>query len=245
MLTNMINVPTVPPELVIHTIEDIPNWQEWQNESKFLRDAPMAGSGRFHCSGAPLRIRRTMTSLSEILQHNRSFVDRKEYEEFRTDQFPNKKLVVLGCMDTRLVELLPRAMGFRNGDVKLVKNAGAIVSHPFGSVMRSILLAIYELNAEEVMVVGHSGCGMTGLSCERVLDKARARGVSEEVFATLRHSGIDLKQWLTGFEHVEDGVRQSVDMIRNHPLLPPDVTVHGLLMDSESGALKVIVEGYR
>jgi carbonic anhydrase len=185
-----------------------------------------------------------MTSISEILEHNRSFVDRKEYEAFRTDQFPNKKLVVLTCMDTRLTELLPRAMGFRNGDVKLVKNAGAIVSHPFGSVMRSILLAIYELHAEEVVVVGHSGCGMTGLSCERVLDKARARGISEEVLDTLRHSGIDLKQWLTGFAHVEDGVQQSVDMIRHHPLLPSDVAVHGMLMDSESGALKLIVEGY-
>src|SRR3989440_7295544 len=128
-----------------------------------------------------------MTLLAEILDHNRSFVDRKEYEAFRTDQFPNKKLVVLTCMDTRLVELLPRAMGFRNGDVKLVKNAGAIVSHPFGSVMRSILLAIYELNAEEVVVVGHTECGMTALSCERVLGKAKARGVTEKVMTTLRH----------------------------------------------------------
>src|SRR3954468_4271002 len=66
-----------------------------------------------------------MSIVSEILQHNRTFIERKEYEAFRTDQFPNKKLVVLTCMDTRLVELLPRAMGFRNGDVKLVKTAGA------------------------------------------------------------------------------------------------------------------------
>ena len=93
-----------------------------------------------------------MSILSEIFNHNRSFVQSKEYEAFLTDQFPNKKLVVLTCMDTRLVELLPRAMGFRNGDVKLVKNAGAIVSHPFGSVMRSILLAIYELNGDTLRV---------------------------------------------------------------------------------------------
>src|SRR4051795_8832210 len=139
-----------------------------------------------------------MTIVSEILQHNRSFVENGDYKAFLTDRFPNKKLVVLSCMDTRLVELLPRAMGFHNGDVKMVKNAGAIVSHPFGSVMRSILLAIYELNAAEIVVVGHSGCGMTGLSCERVIDKARARGVSEDVLATLAHAGINLQQWLTG-----------------------------------------------
>jgi carbonic anhydrase len=185
-----------------------------------------------------------MTIVSEIFQHNHTFIQSKEYEALRTDQFPNKKLVVLTCMDTRLVELLPRAMGFRNGDVKLVKNAGAIVSHPFGSVMRSILLAIYELNAEEVVVVGHSGCGMMGLSCDRVLDKAKMRGVSDDVFATLKHSGINLQQWFTGFEHVEDGVRESVGVIRNHPLLPREIPVHGMLMDSVTGALKLIVDGY-
>ena len=71
-----------------------------------------------------------------------------------------------------------------------------------------------------------------------------ARGVSEEVLATLRHAGIDLKQWLTGFDSVEAGVRESVGVIRNHPLLPRDVAVHGMLMDSDTGALKLIVEGY-
>lgn len=188
--------------------------------------------------------RRNMTIVSEILEHNKTFLAQKEYEALRTDQFPNKRLVVLSCMDTRLVELLPRAMGFRNGDVKMVKNAGAIVSHPFGSVMRSIMVAIYELHAEEVVVVGHSGCGMTTLSCDRVLGKARERGVSDDVLATLGHSGVDLKQWLTGFERVEDGVRESVGIIRNHPLLPRDVPVHGMLMDSATGELKVIVNGY-
>jgi carbonic anhydrase len=187
---------------------------------------------------------RVVSIVSEIFEHNREFIERKEYEEFLTDQFPNKRLVVLTCMDTRLVELLPRAMGFRNGDVKLVKNAGAIVSHPFGSVMRSIMLAIYELMAEEVIVVGHTGCGMTGLSCQRVLDKAIKRGVSEDVLATLRHSGIDLQKWLTGFEHVEDGVRGSVDVIMQHPLLPRDVMVHGMMIDSQTGELKSIVDGY-
>jgi len=205
--------------------------------------AGVSGFARFPCSVPRIQLH-PMTIVSEIFEHNRTFIASREYEALRTDQFPNKKLVVLTCMDTRLVELLPRAMGFRNGDVKLVKNAGAIVSHPFGSVMRSIILAIYELHADEVVVVGHTGCGMTGLSCERVLEKVRARGISQEVLATLGHSGIDLAQWLKGFEHVEDGVFQSVGVIRNHPLLPRDVPVHGMLMDSDSGALKLIVDGY-
>lgn len=62
-------------------------------------------------------------------------------------------------MDTRLVELLPRAMNMKNGDIKIVKSAGALVSHPFGSIMRSILVAVYELNADEVYVIGHMIAG--------------------------------------------------------------------------------------
>src|SRR5438445_628208 len=140
--------------------------------------------------------------------------------------FPDKRLVVLTCMDTRLVELLPRAMNLRNGDAKVIKNAGAIVSHPFGSVMRSVLVAVYELLAAEVAVVGHYGCGMTGLSCARVLEKAVARGVTRETLENLEHAGIDLEKWLTGFNSPEEGVRQSVAVIRKHPLLPKDVPVH-------------------
>ncbi|NNM88712.1 MAG: carbonic anhydrase [Phycisphaerae bacterium] len=184
-----------------------------------------------------------MAILDEILAHNRSFVEHREYEPLRTDRFPSKRLVILTCMDTRLVELLPQAMGVRNGDVKLIKNAGAIVSHPFGSVMRSILVAVYELGAREIAVVGHHGCGMAGLNCQGVLEKMRQRGVSAQVLATLENAGINLQAWLAGFDRVEDGVRQSVEMVRRHPLLPGDVCVHGLVMNPETGLLDLLIRG--
>jgi carbonic anhydrase len=183
------------------------------------------------------------TTISDILDFNRGFVARKEYEQFRTDRFPDKKMVILTCMDTRLLELLPRAMNLRNGDVKIIKTAGAIVSHPFGSIMRSIMVAVYELGAQEILVVGHHDCGMTGLSCGRILEKARARGISDDVLETLKNSGIDLHRWLVGFDHVKDGVVRSVGVIKQHPLLPKDVVVHGMLIDPATGQLELVVDG--
>ena len=182
-----------------------------------------------------------MSILSDILDHNKRFVENREYEPFRTDVFPDKKLVVLTCMDARLVELLPRAMNLRNGDAKLIKNAGAVVSHPFGSVMRSMLVAVYELGAQEIAVVGHYGCGMTKLSSDRVLKHAAERGVSAETLRTLQHAGIDLQTWLRGFDSPEDGVRQSVSIIRHHPLLPKDLKVHGLMICPETGKLDQLI----
>lgn len=185
-----------------------------------------------------------MSLISDILGHNSQFVEQKQYEPLRAQKASHPRLVVLTCMDTRLMELLPRAMNLRPGDAKIIKNAGAIVSHPFGSIMRSILVAIYELGAGEVAVVGHHDCAMTGLNSQSILDKARGRGVSEQVLSTLRRAGVDMQRWLSGFDSVEDGVRQSVQMIRDHPLLPRGVPVHGLIIDPQTGKLELIADGY-
>ena len=115
-----------------------------------------------------------MSQLSEILSFNREFVSTKAYESFLTDRYPDKKIVIVTCMDTRLTELLPKAMNLRNGDAKFIKIAGAVVAAPFGSVMRSILVfAIYSLGAEEIYVVGHHDCGITGMGHEVILKQAR------------------------------------------------------------------------
>jgi len=185
-----------------------------------------------------------MSTISEILDFNTEFVRKKEYEQYRTDRFPDKRMVILTCMDTRLLELLPRSMNLRNGDVKIIKTAGAVVSHPFGSIMRSILVAVYELDAQEILIIGHHDCGMSGLSCARIIEKARARGISDDIFHTLENSGIELNRWLVGFDKVEDGVTQSVKLVRNHPLLPKDVPVHGLLIHPATGKLEWLVDGY-
>jgi len=111
-------------------------------------------------------------------------------------------------------------------------------------VMRSIIVAVYELGAAEVAVVGHYGCGMTGLSCARVLDKARQRGVTDDTLAMLKNAGIDLDHWLTGFDRVETGVEESVKVVRNHPLVPKDVPIHGLIIHPETGKLDLLVDGY-
>ncbi|WP_043934026.1 beta-class carbonic anhydrase [Bacillus sp. EB01] len=185
-----------------------------------------------------------MDKLNEILEYNKHFVENKEYEKFQTTKFPNKKAVILTCMDTRLLELLPKAMNLSNGDVKLIKNAGALIAHPFGSIMRSILVAVYELQADEVFVIGHYDCGMNSLKAETMMEKMKARGVKQETLDTLDYSGIEITSWLHGFDNVTESVKHSVETIKKHPLMPADVNVHGLVIDPETGRLDLVVEGY-
>ena len=185
-----------------------------------------------------------MSMVSGLMKFNQQFVDNKHYEPYLTDRYPDKKLVILTCMDTRLVELLPKALNLRNGDAKIVKNAGAILTQPFGSAMRSILIAIYEMGAEEVLVIGHDGCGMTNLDTKALVNKFRASGISDKVLETLENSGIGMDRFLKGFSNPEEGVLHSVKIIRNHPLIPARFPVHGFIMHSDTGLLKLISEGY-
>lgn len=178
--------------------------------------------------------------IDEILRHNREFVESKGYERFVTSKYPDRKIAIVTCMDTRLVELLPAALGIRNGDVKIIKNAGGTITNPFDSTMRSLLVAVYELGVNEIMVIGHTGCGVQGMNAAEMLHLMRERGVSEEHISLMRHCGIDLDGWLHGFEETETAVSETVDLIRNHPLMASDVRVAGYIMDSLTGQLTVI-----
>lgn len=179
--------------------------------------------------------------IDELVHYNREFVKNKGYEKFITNKYPDKKIAIVSCMDTRLTELLPAALGIKNGDVQIIKNAGAIISHPFGSVIRSLLVAIYELGVVEVMVIGHSDCGAQHMDYEQMIEEMKERGISETQIEMLRYCGIDFKSWLRGFETPERSVRETVEQVKKHPLIPADVTVRGFVIDSTTGELTTVV----
>ncbi|MBR2146787.1 MAG: carbonic anhydrase [Muribaculaceae bacterium] len=178
--------------------------------------------------------------IDEILKFNREFVERGDYKKFVTDKYPNKKLAVLSCMDTRLTELLPAALGLKNGDAKIIKNAGGLILSPYDSAMRSLLVAVYELGVEEIMVVAHTTCGACHMSFKEFEHHMLERGVTESTLDTIKHSGIDLDQWLEGFHDTQQSVVNTVATIFNHPLLPDEVTVRGFIIDSVTGSLEEV-----
>jgi carbonate dehydratase len=184
-----------------------------------------------------------MSELSEILAYNQHFVESGEYEKYFTNKYPGRELAILSCMDARIIELLPNALGLKNGDAKLIKNAGALVTHPWGSVMRSLLVAVFELKVKEIMVIAHHDCGMRGLNAEEFLQRVHDSNIPDDRIETLRNAGIDLDGWLTGFDDVEDSVRHTVELIRKHPLMPDNIAVHGLVIHPTTGKLNLIVDG--
>lgn len=178
--------------------------------------------------------------IDRIIKYNREFVARKGYEPFITDKYPSMRLAVLSCMDTRLTELLPAALGLKNGDAKIIKNAGGLVISPYDSAMRSLIVAVYELGVDKIMVVAHSGCGACHMNFSHFREEMNARGITDHTINTIEHSGIDLHKWLEGFNDPYDAVRKTVRCITTHPLMPDDITVRGFIIDSTTGALEEV-----
>lgn len=183
-------------------------------------------------------------NLEEILNFNREFVRSKEYEKYNTTKYPDKEIAILSCMDTRLTELLPKALNLKNGDAKIIKNAGGTVIHPFGSAMRSLLICVYEFDIKEIFVVGHYDCGVSSMNTDKMIKKMIDKGIELKTLDTLSRAGIKVKQWLHGFDCVEESVKESVAKIKNHPLMPNNVAVHGLIMDPETGRVDVVINGF-
>lgn len=178
--------------------------------------------------------------INELLRNNEEFVLKEGHKPYITTKYPDKKIAIVTCMDTRLVELLPAALGIKNGDVKMIKNAGGVISNPWDSTMRSLLVAVYELGVDTIMIIGHTECGVQGMQSEDMLHLMEKRGISKADIELIRKCGIDLDKWLSGFDETPKAVADTVELVKNHPLLPKDIEVRGFIMDSLTGKLSSI-----
>ena len=179
--------------------------------------------------------------MESIMKHNEEFVAAEGGKAFETSKFPDKKIAVVTCMDTRLVTMLPAALGIKNGDVKMIKNAGGLITDPYGDSMRSLLVAIYELGVEKVMIIAHTNCGVEGMKGAHFIHDMEKRGISPETIDKIKDSGIDLEAWLSGFDDSYEAVAQSVNLVKNHPLIPEGIQVNGFIIDTVTGKLNPVL----
>lgn len=181
-----------------------------------------------------------MTLLDEILAHNKKFTHPNAFPPL--SKSPRRQLAIFTCMDTRLVDFLEPAMGLKRGDAKIIKNAGNTIIDPLqGGVIRSLVVAIYELGVEEVIVIGHEDCGMASVDGDGLRKKMLARGVAAKEIDQLIP---DMACWVGVFSHPRENVERVVQVLRDNPLMPNDVPIHGLLFSPNNGSLELISSGY-
>lgn len=132
---------------------------------------------------------------------------------------PLSGLAVLACMDARLD--VEEALGLRTGDAHVIRNAGGQASD---DAIRSLIVSQQLLGTNEVLVIGHTGCGLLGA------DESELRTRLEQ------QTGQALDVEFGSFEDLDEFVRAQVARLRAHPWIRR-VPIHGLVFEVESGRL--------
>lgn len=149
-----------------------------------------------------------MSRLEEILTANKEFVAHGKHdytaEDIAASKLPKKKMAIFTCMDTRLTEILEPAMGIQRGDAKIIRTVGNYLTGEFDAVIRSLMVAIYELGVEEIFVVGHYECGMAKTTADSLAAAMRAHGVTEEAIAKIHG---ELETWADAFRDPVENVK--------------------------------------
>jgi carbonic anhydrase len=94
----------------------------------------------------------------------------------------------------------------------------------------------------EIFIIGHTDCGMAQIDEAKLEEQMLARGVKKEAIEAL-HPG--LKEWVGGFKDARRNVERVVKLLRENPLLPKDVPIHGLMFNPASGQLKTVAADER
>jgi carbonic anhydrase len=133
---------------------------------------------------------------------------------------PGRRFAVVTCMDARLDPA--GFLGLDEGDAHVIRNAGGLVND---ETIRSLLISHHLLGTQEAVVVGHTDCGMVTFT-------------NADVHAKLgpESEGIDFQP----FPDVAERVRQSVETIRSHPLLPDSFGAIGFVYDVRTGRVEPV-----
>src|SRR6201994_2399707 len=75
---------------------------------------------------------------------------------------PAPKIAILTCMDPRMNELL-EWLDIEPADADVIRNVGTAATE---DVVRSLIFSIHVLGVREIMIIGHTGCGMEMFSEE-------------------------------------------------------------------------------
>ncbi len=182
--------------------------------------------------------------LDEILANNQRFLQQPAPPTI--GHAPRKHTAVVTCMDCRLVQMFEAALGLERGDIVELRTAGATISQPEreranNDLIRSLAGAIYLLGVREVIVVGHTHCGLSHVEAPTLTASMQALGVDPQQLIEQEQLGDveSLVRWVGAFSDVHVNVQEVVQTIRQSPYLPR-IPVHGLVIDINTGALTVV-----
>jgi carbonic anhydrase len=180
-----------------------------------------------------------MRLFEAILEANHRAVGGDSKAGIHPDDFANElPVVALTCIDPRLNHLFPEVMGIHEDQFIWLRNAGNIIFDPMSSMTRTLALACAVKGGREIAIIGHTDCKVGQTNMSALIDRFKAIGIDRSKLPD------DLMGFFGMFASERQNVIRGVDFVRSSPLIGPNIPVHGLVVDVNTGRLEWIVNGY-
>ena len=152
---------------------------------------------------------------------------------------PARHFAILTCMDARLDPA--KFAGLSEGDAHVIRNAGGRASD---DAIRSLVISYKLLGTREWFVIHHTNCGMEFFTNEKMREllasSLETAQLTEQGFKDIGKGrgsrAAEYIEWLTIRDQAQS-VRDDVERIQNHPLVPENIAVYGYIFDLTSGKL--------
>lgn len=160
---------------------------------------------------------------------------------------PARHFAILTCMDARLDPA--KFAGLAEGDAHVIRNAGGRASD---DAIRSLVISHKLLGTNEWFVIHHTNCGMEFFTNEVIrgllANSLETAALTDRGFHDIgkgpgSRAG-EYIEWLTIADQAQS-VRDDVERIRQHPLVPDDIAIYGYIYDVKSGKLLDVSDARR
>jgi len=148
-------------------------------------------------------------------------------------------VIALTCIDPRLNAIFPNALALPAEQFIWLRNAGNIIFDPMSSMTRTLALACAVKGGREIAIIGHTDCQIAKTTTMQLLDRLKSLGIERHLLPD------NLNEFFGMFGSERQNVLKACDIIRHSPLIGPKIPVHGLLVDTETGKLDWVVNGYQ
>jgi len=152
-----------------------------------------------------------MNQIERLLDANEAYAAARVHV---TAAPPGRRLAVVTCMDARIDVLA--ALGLHLGDAHVIRNAGGRVTN---DVLRSLALSTHKLGVDTVILMQHTGCGLTGVTDDELR----------------RLTGADMS-FLTIDDHAA-ALREDANVLAAADYLQPIKLIAGFVYNVETGEI--------
>lgn len=148
----------------------------------------------------------------------------------------HKKVVLVTDSEHGMESILKEVTTIQPENRLTIQCDGPVISNPYGDIMRSIILAIFQENVEEILVIGTNDKRPRTVNVRDQFESMKDKLLTlDYLFKNCmpEFSGGTVDDWLNGKENGRETVEKSVDLIRHHPLVPSHVKVRGLIVNNK------------